>query len=65
MQRRNTMDKNGKFENVAEMLRSCCPGEGSMADCCSMMRKMMGIGEGEETAKKQKETGEDTFAERE
>jgi len=32
----------GKFEKMAEMMRSCCPREGGMADCCSMMRKMMG-----------------------
>jgi hypothetical protein len=31
----------GKFENMAEMMRSGCTGEGGMADCCSRMRKMM------------------------
>jgi hypothetical protein len=43
---------------MAEMMRSCCTGEGDMADCCSMMRKMMELGEGEETKKKKKDTGE-------
>jgi hypothetical protein len=40
-----------KFEKMAEMMRNCCKGEGDMADCCSMMRKMMGqekIGEKKE-----------------
>jgi len=31
----------GKFEKMAEMMRSCCTGEGGMVDCCSMMRKMV------------------------
>ena len=43
------------FKKMAEMMRSCCPGEGKMADCCSMMRKMMQCGEGEEPMKKNKE----------
>jgi hypothetical protein len=30
----------GKSEKMAEMMRSCCTGEGGMADCCSRMRKM-------------------------
>lgn len=36
------MDKKGKFEKMAEMMRNCCKDEGELADCCSMMRKMMG-----------------------
>ena len=31
-----------KFAKMAEMMRNCCKGEGDMADCCSMMKKMMG-----------------------
>ncbi len=31
----------GDFEKMAEMMRNCCPDEGSTFDCCSMMRKMM------------------------
>jgi hypothetical protein len=30
-----------KFEKMAEMMKSCCPGEDGMADCCSMVKKMM------------------------
>ncbi|MGZ6202925.1 MAG: hypothetical protein ACXWM6_15560 [Thermodesulfobacteriota bacterium] len=30
-----------KFEKMAEMMKNCCPGEGDMTDCCSMMKKMM------------------------
>jgi hypothetical protein len=48
-----------KFKKMAEMMKSCCTGEGGMADCCSMMRKMMGQeGKGEkkqETEKPSKE----------
>jgi hypothetical protein len=55
------MDKQGKFEKMAEMMKSFCTGEGSMADCCSMMmkKKMMQWCEGEKPEKK-KETGEET-----
>jgi len=53
------MDKKGKFEKMVDMMKSCCTGEGDMADCCSMMRKMMEFCEGEEETKKKKEdTGE-------
>ena len=54
------MDKKRKFEKMAEMMRRCCKGEGDMADCYSMMKKMMRCAEGEETEKKKKDTGEDT-----
>jgi len=47
-----------KFEKMAERMRGCCTGEGGMADCCSMMRKMMRYGEREEATKKKKDTGE-------
>jgi hypothetical protein len=30
-----------KFEKMVEMMKGCCPGEGGMADCFSMMKKMM------------------------
>jgi hypothetical protein len=54
------MDKQGKFEKMAEMMKSFCTGEGSMADCCSMMmKKMMQCCE-EEKPEKKKETGEET-----
>jgi hypothetical protein len=54
------MDKQGKFEKMAEMMKSFCTGEGSMADCCSMMmKKMMQCCEGEKPEKK-KETKEET-----
>jgi len=54
------MDKQGKFEKMAEMMKSFCTEEGSMADCCSMMmKKMMQCCEGEKPEKK-KETGEET-----
>ena len=36
------MDKKGKFEKMAEWMRNGCKDEGGMADCCSMMKKMMG-----------------------
>ncbi len=32
----------GDFQKMAEMMKSCCPGEGDIVDCCSMMRRMMG-----------------------
>jgi len=47
-----------KFEKMAEMMKSCCTVEGSMADCCSMMRKMMAEGEEKEKGEKNKDTGE-------
>ena len=45
-----------KFKKMAEMVRSCCPGEGDMADCCSTMRKVMRCDE-EKEPKKKTETG--------
>jgi hypothetical protein len=51
------MDKKRTFEKMAEMMRSCCKGEGGMVDCCSMMRKMMQCYEGKEETEKKKETG--------
>jgi len=45
----------GDFQKMAEMMRSCCPGEGDIKDCCSMMTRMMGQGKGAE-AKETKKT---------
>jgi hypothetical protein len=59
IRRRNAMDKKEKkFEKMAEMMKNCCKEEGSMADCCAMMKKMMGCGEGRETTEEKKDTGE-------
>jgi hypothetical protein len=47
----------GDFQKMAEMMKSCCPGEGDIMDCCSMMRRMTGQGkeaEAKETKKAQK-----------
>ena len=56
-----TFHKNGinfkKFEEMAEMMRSCCTGEGGMMGCCSMMRKMMEEWKEKETGDKNKDTG--------
>ena len=51
------MDKE-KFGKMVEMMKGCCNDEGSMANCCAMMKKMMRYGEGKETEKKKKDTGE-------
>jgi hypothetical protein len=45
-------------EKMAEMIRTCCAGEDRMADCCSMMERMMGYGKGEPTTRKEKQTEE-------
>ena len=47
-----------KFEKMAGWMKSCCTGEGGMAECCSMMKKMMRYGEGEKATKEKKDTGE-------
>lgn len=53
------MDKRGKYEKMFEMMKSCCPKEGGMTDCCSMMKKMMQCGEKQEgLEEKKKETRE-------
>ena len=47
----------GDFQKMAEMMKSCCPGESGIVDCCSMIRKMMGRGKGvkaKDTKKTQK-----------
>jgi hypothetical protein len=53
------MDKE-KFIKMIEMMKGFCTDEEGMANCCSMMKKMMchGEGEGEETEKKKKDAGE-------
>jgi hypothetical protein len=43
------------FQKMAEMEKTCCPGEGDVIDCCSIMKRMMGHDKGAE-AKKTKET---------
>ena len=50
------MDKKRKFEKMAEMMKSCFTGEGGMADCCSMMKRMMELGEREGKKKDVEET---------
>ncbi len=35
-------NKEKKFEKMSEWMRKGCKDEGGMADCCSMMKKMMG-----------------------
>ena len=52
------MDKKGKFEKMAEMMKNCCTGEGNMADCCSMMKKMMQCDKEGGSEEKKKGTGE-------
>jgi hypothetical protein len=47
-----------KCEKMIEMMRTYCAGEGRVADCCSMMKKMMGWGEGEQTTTKKEQTEE-------
>ena len=54
------MDKKGKFEKMVDMMKSRCTGEEDMADCCSMMRKMMEFCEGEEEKEEKKKKKEDT-----
>ena len=46
----------GRLEKMAEMMRHCCGVKGDMADCCSMMKKMMQFGEGEGPTKKKDNT---------
>ena len=51
------MDKE-RFERMAKMMEGCCKDEESMANCCTMMRKMMRCGQGKETQEKKKDTRE-------
>ena len=53
------MDKE-KFEKMVEMMKGFCKDEKGMANCCSMMTKMMRYGEGKETAEKKKKDTEET-----
>jgi len=49
------MDKE-KFEKMAEMMKGCCTDEEGLANCCSMMRKMMRYGESKKTEEKKKDS---------
>jgi hypothetical protein len=51
------MDKK-KFEKMVEMMKGCCKDEESTPNCCAMMRKMMGFGQGKEAKEEKKDTGE-------
>ena len=53
-QKANPFPYCGDFQKMAEMMKSCCPGEGDISDCCSMMRRMTAQGKGTEA----KETNE-------
>jgi hypothetical protein len=57
IRRRKTMDKE-KFEKMVEMMKGFCTDEGGMANCCSMLKKMMCYGEGKETGERKKDTAE-------
>lgn len=54
-QKANPFPHCGDFQKMAEMMKTCCPGEGDVIDCCSLMRRMMGQGKGAE-AKETKDT---------
>lgn len=45
-----------KFMKMAEMMNGCCTDEEGLAGCCSMMKKMMRLGERKETKKEKKES---------
>jgi hypothetical protein len=45
------MDKE-RFEKMVELMKGWCQGEGDMANCCAMMKKMMQQSERKETEKK-------------
>ncbi len=49
------MDKE-RFEKMAERMKGCCADEESLAACCSMMMKRMGLDERKETEKEKKES---------
>ncbi len=44
----------GDFRKMAEMMKTCCPGNDGAIDCCSMMRKMMGKGKDSKTEETKK-----------
>ncbi len=39
----------GDFQKMAEMMKTRCPSEGNVVDCCSMMKRMMLPGKEAET----------------
>ncbi len=45
----------GDFQKMAEMMKTCCPGEGDAIDRCSFMMRMMGRDK-EDEAKEARET---------
>lgn len=47
-QKANPFPHCGDFQKMAEMMKTFCPGEGDVIDCCSIMRRMMGQGKGAE-----------------
>ncbi len=39
-QKANPSSHCGDLQKMAEMMKTCCSGEGGAIDCCSMMRRM-------------------------
>ena len=54
-QKANPLPHCEDFQKMAEMMKTCCPSEGSAIGCWSMMRRMMGQDKGAE-AKETKKT---------
>ncbi len=52
----------GNFQKMAEMMKICCPSRGTVVDCCSRMKRIMGQGKEAET-KETKETQKEQKAE--
>ncbi len=52
-QKANPLPHCGDFQKMAEMMKTCCPGEGGAIDCFSMMRRMKDHGKGAEAKKTQ------------
>ena len=48
----------GGFQKMAEMMKSCCPTEDGILDCCSLASRMMGHSkEAQETRENRKRGG--------
>lgn len=50
----------GGFQKMAEMMKSCCPTEDGILDCCSLASRMMGHAKEPQETKEKTEKAEET-----
>ncbi len=59
-QKEGPLSSCGGFQKMAEMMKSCCPTEDGILDCCSLAARMMRHGKQAHETKEKTEKAEET-----